>query len=116
MARHRVDDDRKRLTGRAGGEVGNDEVVYRHRERHDAARDDAGHDLGQDDPVQRLTGRRAEVERRLIGVLVELAQLGHDVEGDVGRAECHASQNERPKIGRQLKFDRVKPPSADWKA
>ncbi len=101
MARHRVDNDRKRLTGRAGGEVGNDEVVYRHRERHDAARDDAGHDLGQDDLVERLMRRCAEVECGLIGVLVELAQLGHDVEDDVGRAERHVRQNERPKIGRQ---------------
>ena len=45
--------------------------------------------------MQRLTGRRAEVECRLISVLVELAQLGHDVEDDVGRAERHVRQNER---------------------
>ena len=37
--------------------------------------------------------RCAEVERGLIGVLVELAQLGHDVEHDIRRAERNVRED-----------------------
>ena len=65
-------------------EVGDHEVVQTHRERHQSAGNNAGHDLVNDDLRERLKRRAAEIQRRLFEVWIHLLELRHDVENHVG--------------------------------
>ena len=82
--------ERQRARARARGEVGDDQLVERERERHQPARDDRRHQVGHQHLGEGLQRRRAEVERRLLegGIEAREARLhgGHherEAEGDV---------------------------------
>ncbi len=55
----------------AGGEVGDDQLVERERERHQPARDDRGHQIGHQHLREGLQRRGAEIERRFFEGRIE---------------------------------------------
>ena len=88
--------DRERNKAGAGDKIRNDEIVQTHRERHERAGDDAGHDLMNDDLGERLERRAAEVERGLDQILVHLLELRHDVQNDIRKIERDVRNEKRP--------------------
>ena len=63
--------ERQRARAGAGGEVGDDQLVERERERHQRARDDRRHEIRHEHLAEGLHRRRAEIERRLLERRVE---------------------------------------------
>ena len=83
------------IESRGAGVDGDDIVVERERDGEHEARDDARDDLRQDDFKERLRGRCAQIERRLVEGIVHLLQFGHDGEDDEGGADDHVSHEQR---------------------
>ena len=113
---HAVDGHGQGGVGRAGGEVGDDEVVNGHGEGDERPGDDAGLDLRQHHLPEGLHPGTAQVLGRIHQVAVHLPQLGGHVEDHIGDVEGYMGQQQGGKAQHQpvgqlhRALDGVEPP------